>query len=201
MHIIKLNENGYNEALYGLGLNKKLSTPFDNYASITPDLKKQLQKVAKKLSVMDGGHNNFLESIQTWWSIQAPLYWWKQMDRYRTKSQQSESTMHTILSCPIKQTDFELPILESTLDGLNSLINDVNHCIKMNDNEWKEKLFQKLNNNLPQGYLQKRVVCISYKCLRNILKQRSNHKLGEWNYFCLEILNQIEHPEFLIEEK
>jgi hypothetical protein len=37
---------------------------------------------------------------------------------------------------------------------------------------------------LPSSYNQKRTVTMSYENIINMLRQRKNHKLDEWNQFC-----------------
>ena len=83
----KLEEAGYQSALFGLSLNK--NQPLENM----PD-------VAKKLCNKSGGHNKFLESIIIWLDVTAPRYWWQDADTYRLSTKQSQSTNHTILKRP-----------------------------------------------------------------------------------------------------
>jgi hypothetical protein len=47
----------------------------------------------------------------------------------------------------------------------------------------KERIWRNLIQNLPQSYIQKRTVMMSYAALRNIVKQRKGHKLREWKTF------------------
>lgn len=52
-------------------------------------------------------HRTFCRLIQVSMDITAPLYWWKEMDRYCVgKSQIGTSTMHRIMSKPFKMDDF-----------------------------------------------------------------------------------------------
>jgi hypothetical protein len=37
----------------------------------------------------------------------------------------------------------------------------------------------------------------NYKTLRNVFKQRRNHKYYPWPEFCEELNNQLQHPFFL----
>jgi hypothetical protein len=93
--------------------------------------------------------------------------------------------MHTILKKPLTKADFmdgQIPLL--TLLRLNRLI--------------KAKKFDQLKRELPEGFMQKRMWCVSYKTLRNIYKQRKNHKLKEWRSFLDQLLTQIQHPDFII---
>ena len=175
MNVKILNECGYNEALTGLSLSYNVE---DTSA---------LAQIANKLAGKDGGHNKFLESMVVWIDIDAPRYWWSQFDTYRTgTSKQSESTMHTILKRQLVQEDFESPILRSTLEDLNFTI--------------KLKNLDDIKNLLPEGFLQRRIVCTNYKVLRSIYKQRFTHKLPQWQTFCNTVLENVEFPEFIVKD-
>ena len=50
---------------------------------------------------------------------------------------------------------------------------------------------------LPEGYLQRRLVTMNYENLRNIIAQRTGHRLKLWQVFIDQVLEQVEHPEFL----
>lgn len=171
MDIKILREEGYQEAMLGLSLNK--NQPIERMPS-----------VADKLAHKDGGHNKFLESIQVWIDITAPRYWWSQFDTYRVGvTKQSESTMHTGLNRPLEAIDFEGGIDCSRLRELNFYI--------------EQKEFDKFKKMLPESFLQRRVVNTNYKALRNIYKQRKNHRLNEWKEFCSYIARDLEFGHWL----
>jgi len=182
MKVIIKNESGYNQAVEGIGF----SYGIDDF--------ERLKGVAYKLCDKDGGHNKFLESIQVWIEITAARYWWQEFDTYRVgTTKQSESTIHTIAKKPLTQEDFEHAALPDSIDHLNRLIKQYNK-----DGPNKKVWFNQIKANLPEGYLQKRMVCTNYKVLSNMIAQRKNHVLTEWHYFIEEVLNQIEHPELLL---
>ena len=54
-----------------------------------------------------------------------------------------------------------------------------------------------LKMNLPEGFLQRRLVCTNYKVLRNIIAQRTGHRLKWWQAFVDEVVSQVQHPELL----
>ena len=171
MRVIVLNEAGYDEALLGISLS--FNQPPEN-----------MPYVATKLAPFERGHSKFLESIVVWLSIDAPRYWWMEFDTYRVGiTKQSESTIHSILKGYLSQDDFEDEIYSCTLEALNADI--------------ESKAFQEVKNNLPESFLQRRIVCTNYKTLRNIFVQRANHKLELWRIFIREVRNQINHPELL----
>jgi hypothetical protein len=166
MYIKVLNHAGYSEAMLGLSLSYGIDT-------------EKAYQVANKLCRLDGGHNNFLEQIWVWVEIDAPRFWWSEMDRYRVgKSQQSESTMHTLSKRNLRNDDFEYPIPDEQMFFLNRLIKDKGNI-------------EFIKANLPEGFMQRRIVSMNYKCLRNIVLQRYNHKLPQWRKFCREIVNNV----------
>jgi hypothetical protein len=172
MKIKILKEEGYNEALLGISLSR--NQPLEN-----------MPHVAEILHNKDGGHNKFLESISVWLDITAPRYWWQQEATYRIgTTTQSESTMYTILKRELVQEDFENPISSIILTEINKMI--------------KEGNFEDVKNNLPEGFLQRRIICTNYKTLRNMILQRKNHKLSQWKYFCNHLLENLEHKDLLL---
>ncbi len=173
MKIQILNESGFNEAMLGISLS--YNQPFI--------IKKQYD-VAKRLCNKDMAHNKFLESMQVWIDITAPRYWWQQFDTYRVgTTKQSGSTMHTIMRSNLTQNDFAEPIHAETLYRLN-------HLISVKD-------FNQLKVELPEGFLQRRIVNTNYKVLRNVILQRKTHRLKEWQIFINNILSQVQYADFL----
>ena len=56
---------------------------------------------------------------------------------------------------------------------------------------------EEVKNELPEGFLQRRIMVTNYKALRNIYQQRKNHKLPEWRLFCETLARNLNHPYFL----
>jgi hypothetical protein len=178
MQVAILEEAGYDQAILGISLSHGSTI-------------ERAKEVALKLAFQDGGHNKFLESIFVWLDVTAPRYWWQEADTYRLSTKQSESTMHTIHKRRLTQEDFEHDIPKSHLKHLNILCDE--YCInKSTDN------LEKLKSQIPEGFLQRRIWVMNYKTLRNILIQRTKHRLSEWRIvFCPYIRNAIQHPELL----
>ncbi len=173
MKVEILHEAGCEYALLGMSLSYDQKCFFPTQ-----------YKVALKLSKKDGGHNKFMESMQVWIDITAPRYWWQQFDTYRVgTTKQSGSTMHTIMRSNLTQDDFAEPIHAETLYHLNYLISI--------------KDFDQLKNELPEGFLQRRIVNTNYKVLRNMILQRGTHKLKEWQFFILTVRSQVQYKDFL----
>jgi len=171
MNVIVIEESGYEAALLGLSLSYN-SEPSE--------------AVAKKLCFKGDGHNKFLEMMDIKLDITAPRMWWSHTDAYRIGiTKQSESTMHTILSRPLTQNDFVVPIPECYLAELNAhIVNKDLRTVKA----W-----------LPEGFLQRRIVATNYMSLQRVIRQRRSHKLYEWQDFCDRVIEQAKHPEFLEE--
>jgi hypothetical protein len=184
MKITVLDERGYEEALRGMSYSFH-----DRSVDVAAWWKEQFPKAARraaKLAHMDGGHNKFLESITVWIDVEASRAWWSEMDTYRVgTTKQSESTMHTLAKRKPTPDDFEVGTSVFVIDAF----------IKVWEIAGGE--INTLKMNLPEGFLQRRLICTNYKVLRNIIAQRENHRLHWWNLFCNEILFQVEHPEFL----
>ena len=184
MEIKILKEDGYELALRGMAYSfKDRSEPVDAWFD---RVKERAEKRAPLLAPKGGGHNKFLESMVVWIDVEAPRSFWSEFDTYRVgTTKQSESTMHTLSKRPPTHEDFEEGTTQMTI---NSFI--------LQWQELKDDI-TKLKENLPEGYLQRRLVCTNYMMMRNIIKQRTNHRYRRWQKFIDEILIQVQYPEFL----
>lgn len=184
MKVQVLAEHGYDLALRGMAYSYK-------DRALDPDLwwegqREKAQRRAPLLAPMDGGHNKFLESIQVWIDVEASRAFWSEFDTYRVgTTKQSESTMHTLSKRAPTFDDFE----EGTPDFTVLAFREVweHHRTDINV----------LKMALPEGFLQRRLVCLNYKALKNIITQRTGHRLKWWGVFIDAMLAQIAHPELL----
>lgn len=182
MKIAKLAEYGYEEAALGFSLSYNTSI-------------ERTKQILPKYAFGIPGESKFLESIQLWFDVTAPRFWWQEADTYRVgSSKQSESTMHTICKNALDYEDFEYPIDDYLIHILNKLISSY----KNEPDKLKRLfLFQQIKNNLPEGFLQRRIWNFNYKTLQNMYNQRRNHRLPQWKVFLDKILETVEHPEFI----
>lgn len=142
-------------------------------------------KRASTLAHKHGGHNKFLESIQLWVYVQAPRSFWSEFDTYRVGvTKQSSSTMHTLSKRLTTTEDYDDRTYFKTIDAFNEVLTE-------------KPDITTLKANLPEGWLQERVISTNYKCLQNIIAQRHDHRLKHWQDFCTQILSTCNHPEFL----
>ena len=146
------------------------------------DLSRRLQNAGPE-------HCKHLRMIMVWADITAPRYWWQEFDTYRVGVEKvSCSTMHKLMARPLTLDDFEhsgiddgtvVQYLEAAISILNMDIHHYNNVIP----EQKKSIWRGIIQTLPQSYLQKRTVMMSYAALRNIYRQREGHKLQEWQTF------------------
>lgn len=171
MKALLLEEAGYKSAIRGLALNKR--QPVEN-----------MPRVALRLAPKGEPHCKFMRQMHVWFEITAKWKWWKQMATYRVGIEtQSDSTMNNIMDRPLNASDFGSPLPNTIL----VLLNDAIHL----------KWFDKVTDWLPGNYLYTRVLDFSYSALKEIIRQRKNHKLPEWKEFIQQVLDQVEYPELL----
>ena len=199
MEVRILNESDIAPALYGLGLSFGVTSdlPFEQFTPKSSVYQQMLER-ADKLAFKGRGHNEFLIHCHTEWEVKAPRYWWEQLIQYRFTdsfpdrgirlSDLSESTMHTILERELFGDDFEFGIDKETLQGLNERIQEVK--------DGKRPL-EVLKNDLPEGFLQTRVLYLNYLCLQNMYIQRKNHKLLCWQTFTRRVFQQATQKQWL----
>lgn len=174
-----MGEAGYDHAMYGLSLSHNQPVS-------------KMPAVAVRLAGMGNGHDKFLRHIDAWFEIDAPIFWWNEFDQYKLRvadmffdvDTQSESTMHTLGKSKLYLHDFEYDIDPDTLDHLNTLL------------EYKESI-ETLKNELPCGFLQKRVVKLNYAQIYNIIAQRKNHRLPQWKEL-IGAFDFLAHKELLL---
>lgn len=153
----------------------------------------------------------FLRQIFVTMDINAPFFWWKEMDTYKVgTTANSCSTMHKLTSREFASQDFSFDELIEDFDEQDQqLISDIrvntlNYCEELRKRylETKDKnLWRVLIEILPSAYMQKRTWTANYQVLRNIYFQRRNHKLQEWKDFCHIIENLPYGKELICYEK
>lgn len=155
---------------------------------------KDLKRAIKLGTTNSGeGHDNFLNGVIVQFDLYAPLYMWKQIQRYHfIDFISSQSTMHRLVKFDIeeqcvKDTD---EIILNRYQELLDRYNDFDNWYKMfsmgNDTKENEKikLWRTLVASLPCGFVLGATMTTNYRQLKTIYNQRKNHKLNEWNKFC-----------------
>lgn len=139
-------------------------------------------KLAQRLIIAGDSHRKFLRQIFVSVDITAPIYWWKDFDTYKVGvTANSTSTMHKLASTPISIERFECS--EHTLQD-QVFIEFIAHLeslrrkyLDTND----KSIWKTLIQELPESWCQKRTVTMNYENVRNMVKERQNHKQTEWS--------------------
>lgn len=122
------------------------------------------------------GHDNFLNGIIVQFDIYAPLYMWKQLQRYHFLDFiSSQSTMHRL-------TKFKV-VDNCVADTDKIILNRYQELLNIY-NDGHTDLWRTLVASLPCGFVLGATMTTNYRQLKTIYNQRKNHKLNEWHEFC-----------------
>lgn len=163
------------------------------YDTIEYDYSKDYKRACNLGNTKCGeGHDNFLNGIIVQFDIYAPLYMWKQLQRYHFLDFiSSQSTMHRLTKFNVKEqcvSDVDEVILERYQELLDKYNNFGAYVFssEMNDDEKQEKnqLWRTLVASLPCGFVLGATMTTNYRQLKTIYNQRKHHKLNEWQKFC-----------------
>lgn len=126
------------------------------------------------------GEDNFLNGVIVQFDLYAPLFMWKQLQRYHFLDFiSSQSTMHRLTKFNIKEQcveDTDKIILERYQELLNDY-ND-NKGMTISADEDKKK-WRTLVASLPCGFVLGATMTTNYRQLKTIYNQRKHHKLKE----------------------
>ena len=129
------------------------------------------------------GHDNYLKGIVVEFDVTAPLYWWKQAQRYHWFDfVSSQSTMHCLLKFDASTqcvSDTNKEIL-----AILSRIKDEYNAIDDSEVEKKKAKWRELVASTPCGFCLGATMVTNYQQLKTMYQQRKNHKLVEWHEFC-----------------
>lgn len=158
----------------------------------------------KRLYKAGTEHRTYARMIQCSMDIVAPLYWWKEMDRYTVgKSQVSCSTMHKIAAKRFERGDFSIEHVHNMPENhwmvcMDNVIASLNVAREKYLETKDKKYWWQLIQLLPSSYNQRRTVCMSYETVFKIIKERTGHKLDEWNDF-VGILRNLPYVQDILE--
>lgn len=127
------------------------------------------------------GHDNFLKGILVQMDVVAPLFWWKQAQRYHWFDFiSSQSTMHCLM-----KFDISTQCVDETSSAVLDVIRELVEKYKtMEDGEEKTALWRTIVASLPCGFCLGATMTTNYQQLKTMYHQRKHHKLKEWSVFC-----------------
>lgn len=138
---------------------------------------KRAKNLIKALINDNQAHGQFLTGIVVNFDLTFSVKAWTEAERYRFLSFiSSESTMHRI-------TKFNLDESYSPYTDIFMVERMKELVEEYNKNQTPENYLKVLYSN-PCGFKLTARLTTNYRCLRNIYKQRKNHRLPEWKEFC-----------------
>ena len=181
-HIENTEVYGVNKSIIASG-NPMRTLMVDNTLKYTDkDLKRA---IALGTTRAGEGHDQLLTGCIVQFDMYAPLYMWKEIQRYHFLDFiSSQSTMHRLVKFKIKENcveDTDRLILERYQELLDDY-ND-NKGMTISADEDKKK-WRTLVASLPCGFVLGATMTTNYRQLKTIYNQRKNHKLKEWHEFC-----------------
>lgn len=160
--------------------------------SCTSDITDTILNLAK--TPVGSGHSQFTAGIRVAFDLTFSNKAWVELERYRFITfVSSQSTMHRITKfdldkCYNKYVDKDIiKIIKNKVDYYNRLLNQTEEFFSIAGENKKEVLQQRYLEILysnPSGFELTARLTTNYMCLRNVYKQRKNHRLPEWREFC-----------------
>lgn len=168
---------GYERAIKASG------NPMRTVINTSEVTEKDLARAIKLGTTKQGaGHDNFLKGILVQLDVTAPLYWWKQAQRYHWFDFiSSQSTMHCLLKFDIR-TQCVDEVDDRVIKVLEELVAEFNALPEFDES--KKTKWRTLVATLPCGFCLGATMTTNYQQLKTMYYQRRTHKLEEWKIFC-----------------
>ena len=165
-------------------------------------------------ATLDGNtaHGQFLTGIRVAFDLTFTNKAWVEAERYRfLEFVSSQSTMHRIAKFDIEEqyNEYVDPrVIEIMKEKVNTY-NVFKTFLKENEDNLPKYIVEQIEEKLkvlyleilytnPAGFKITARMTTNYRCLRNIYKQRKDHRLPEWREFCKWIETLPYAEEFLI---
>lgn len=142
-------------------------------------------KRAEKLSVLsvrdNGAHGQFLTGIRVAFDLTFSNKAWVEAERYRfLEFVSSQSTMHRITRFDLDK-QYNQYVDPRVIDIMKEKVSEYNN---MEDSPDKVEKYLEILYTNPAGFELTARMTTNYRCLKNIYKQRKDHRLPEWREFC-----------------
>ena len=181
-HIENTEVYGLNKSIIASG-NAMRTKMADNTGDPTEkDLKRAINLGLTRTGC---GEDNYLNGIIVQFDMYAPLYMWKQIQRYHFLDFiSSQSTMHRLAKFGVED-QYVSDTDHIILYRYKELLNEYNE-MQLGDYTQEElkKAWRVLVASLPSGFVLGATMTTNYRQLKTMYLQRKNHKLKEWQEFC-----------------
>lgn len=172
-----------NTQVYGLDRAIKASgNPMRTLIDTSDVTDKDFARASKLGTTRSGeGHDNFLKGILVQFDVTAPLYWWKQAQRYHWFDFiSSQSTMHCLM-----KFDVASQCVPTTSKEVLRVVSEMIEKYKaLEDPQRKQAAWEEIVASLPCGFCLGATMTTNYQQLKTMYHQRKHHKLKEWHVFC-----------------
>ena len=155
-------------------------------------------------------HSQFLTGIRVNFDLTCSNKMWVEAERYRfLEFVSSQSTMHRITKFNLDQA-YNGYVDKRIIEIMKEKVNEYNAIVKVREaakghpevvaelNKILKEMYLEILYSNPAGFTLTARMTTNYRCLRNIYKQRKDHRLPEWREFCKWIETLPYAEEFLI---
>ena len=155
-------------------------------------------------------HSQFLTGIRVNFDLTCSNKMWVEAERYRfLEFVSSQSTMHRITKFDLDQAYNEY-VDKRIIEIMKEKVKEYNAFIEVREaakgypeivaelNRILKEMYLEILYSNPAGFTLTARMTTNYRCLRNIYKQRKDHRLPEWREFCKWIETLPYAEEFLI---
>lgn len=169
------------ESLHASGYPMRTSTSWEETEDKTIQRAKNLSTAADYV----GAHDQYLTGIRVAFDLTFTNKAWVEAERYRfLEFVSSQSTMHRITKFDVEKQYNEY-VDKRIVDIMKEKIAKYNEDTKngMDKDSLVKEYLEILYSN-PAGFELTARLTTNYRCLKNIWRQRKNHRLPEWREFC-----------------
>lgn len=155
-------------------------------------------------------HSQFLTGIRVNFDLTCSNKMWVEAERYRfLEFVSSQSTMHRITKFDLNQA-YNGYVDKRIVEIMKEKVKEYNAFIEVREaakghpevvaelNKILKEMYLEILYSNPAGFTLTARMTTNYRCLRNIYKQRKDHRLPEWREFCKWIETLPYAEEFLI---
>ena len=155
-------------------------------------------------------HSQFLTGIRVNFDLTCSNKMWVEAERYRfLEFVSSQSTMHRITKFDLDQA-YNGYVDKRIIEIMKEKVKEYNAFIEVREaakghpeivaelNRILKEMYLEILYSNPAGFTLTARMATNYRCLRNIYKQRKDHRLPEWREFCKWIETLPYAEEFLI---
>ncbi|CUP58045.1 Uncharacterised protein [Turicibacter sanguinis] len=186
MRIETLQVAGFEPAINGIfyPLTKKRS---DSYMNEEGEfiLGVRDRALTQSLLTLDLKQAKFMNQISVWVTITMPIYWWNELSKYKQDFENSCSTFKASIFQPeplcLEQFSYDIkdePLMRGLIEALNEIRLEWSTTENMKE---KISLARKAKTLLPEGFLQTKIIILTYAELRTIYQHYCKHQsTPEW---------------------